>query len=109
MAINRGGIIFFAGICDHLAETHYINKSNVVAVTFKNCEISDLSNIFQVFPNLKKLSFLENNTLPSTDFSHVEHLSLFVNNGSKFKKKSFIIVFDNWSQSGNIPIQWDPK
>lgn len=63
-----------------------INKSDVEAVMLKNCEFSDLSNIFQVFPNISKLAFSENNTLPSTDLSHVEHLSLFVNNGSKFKK-----------------------
>lgn len=86
VAIDCGGTVSFSGICDSLEETYNINKSNVEAATIENCEISDLSIIFQLFPNISKLSFLENNTLPSPDFVHVEHLSLFGSNGSKFKK-----------------------
>lgn len=62
-----------------------VNISSVSAVLFQNCESSEYSDISVRFPNMSKLGFLKNNTLPSADFSNFEHLSLFMNVDSELK------------------------
>lgn len=83
VAIDCRGMTLFLGICDNLIDI--INISSIVTVSFKNCEIDELSEMSKLFPNISKLAFLYNNTLPSTNFSFVEHLSLFVNTNTKSK------------------------
>lgn len=83
IAINCEGLSLSLGVCDNLKKD--VKLSSVAAVLFESCEIGEFSQIFNQFPNIKKLVFLENNTLPSANLPQSSNLSLFINIDSKFK------------------------
>lgn len=83
ISIDCNGLAFYTGICDHFVG----DLDDYELITFKNCEINELSDIFKAFPspNTDTLVFLDNNTLASANFSQADHLSLFVMKNGQFK------------------------